>query len=166
MWKISPHSLTLWSPTINTHCPAQSYALLDSLELESWWGHDFPDPSRLAPRPTQPPVRWVPGLFHRSEVARAWHPPIPLVPRSSTGTVAPLLPLCACMACNIQDIPVAYFWGYFQSVMSHKHMPNYQRLETDHYLNVYNKTTTIKYAPQFIITEVTINIQNHDSQPQ
>jgi len=45
-------------------------------------------------------------------------------------------------------------------------MPNYQRLETDHYLNVYNKTTTIKYAPQFIITEVTINIQNHDSQPQ
>jgi len=93
----------------------------------------------------------------------------PLVPRLSTGTVAPLLPTCICLACNIQDSPVAYFWAYFQSVMSHKHMNYYQTLETDHYLNIYNKTTTtrtMKYAPQLIITEVTINSQNHDSQPQ
>jgi len=47
-------------------------------------------------------------------------------------------------------------------------MSNYQGVENDHYLNVYKKTTTTttKYSPQFTITEVTINIQNHDSQPQ
>jgi hypothetical protein len=28
--------------------------------------------SRLAPRPTQPPVQWVPCLFLRVKAARAW----------------------------------------------------------------------------------------------
>jgi hypothetical protein len=35
---------------------------LDGPGIESRWGRDFPHLSRPSPRPTQPPVRWVPGL--------------------------------------------------------------------------------------------------------
>jgi hypothetical protein len=36
---------------------------LDGPEIESQWGLDFPHLRRLALRPTQPPVQWVPCLF-------------------------------------------------------------------------------------------------------
>jgi hypothetical protein len=35
---------------------------LESPGIESRWGRDFPHLSWPSPRPTQPPVQWVPGL--------------------------------------------------------------------------------------------------------
>jgi hypothetical protein len=53
---------------------ATSYGL-EGPRIESWWGWDFPHPSRPALGSTQPPIQWVPALFPGGKAAGAWRWP-------------------------------------------------------------------------------------------
>jgi len=45
---------------------------LDGPGIESWWGRDFPHPSRPVLWPALRPVQWIPGLFPGDKAAGAW----------------------------------------------------------------------------------------------
>ena len=68
---------------------------LDDPGIESRWGRDFPHLSKLALRPTRPPVQWAPGLSPGVKSGRGVtltsHPH--LVPWSWKSRAIPLLPL-------------------------------------------------------------------------
>jgi hypothetical protein len=50
---------------------ASGYGLNDP-GIDSRWGRDFLHPSRPALGSTQPPIKWVQGLFYRGKTAGAW----------------------------------------------------------------------------------------------
>ena len=90
-------------------CPATRYGL-DGPGIESRCGRGFPHPFGSALGPTQPHIKWVPGLFHGGKAAGAWR--LPPAPSSSI--------FCAVVVCcSVTDIlPVLSFkWQQYKNAL-------------------------------------------------
>jgi hypothetical protein len=68
----SPQESYLWDLCRNTVGRDSVVRIRDSLIRESPCGRHILYPSRPAVAPTQPPIRWVPGLFPRVKAVEAW----------------------------------------------------------------------------------------------
>ena len=67
---------TGWEP--GEHSQYMTQCRLDGTGIKSRWGQEFPQPSRLALGPTQPPVQWVLGLYQvysGQRIVLTSHPP-------------------------------------------------------------------------------------------
>ena len=88
--------------------------------IESRWRRDFPHLSRPTLGPTQPPVKWVPGLspgVKSGQDAKLTPHPL-LVPWSRKSRAIPLFPLYAVQpvqtlsACTVQLYLYSPYWPY------------------------------------------------------
>jgi hypothetical protein len=78
---------------------------LDGLRIESQWGRDFPRPSRPAPRPTHPPVQWLPDLswaYSGRSVVLTSH--LLVAPGCEWVVAVPPPTLCACTGLSWSDL--------------------------------------------------------------
>ena len=79
----------------------RTFYRLDGPGIESWWGGDFPHPSKPTQVPTQDPIQCVPGLFPgvKQPEHGAYHPPL-LAPRLKKEHSYDLLPLWGFVVCS------------------------------------------------------------------
>jgi hypothetical protein len=54
---------------------AVAIATFQGPDIESWWGRNFPSPSKPFLGPTQPPLSWITGLFPEGKAPGAWRYP-------------------------------------------------------------------------------------------
>jgi hypothetical protein len=67
-----PFLLNLWYMGRDSSVGKATGYGLDGPGIEFRWGRDFSHLSRRAPGPTQPPIKWVPGLFPEGKAGGAW----------------------------------------------------------------------------------------------
>jgi len=81
---------------------------LDGSGIETWWERDLPRPARPCLGPTQPPVKWVLGLFPTGGGMRPRrgvdHPP-----PSGAEVKKRVLPLWVFMACSRANFAFTFY---------------------------------------------------------